>query len=554
MSLTRFDANAGAKARKHPHLLYWPRSFGLSLEERQNMSHRARLSMLTIFLWACAVTWAQGGPPNVSQVVMWSTLTSGRTIQSTPNTPFTPNVTGTLPRSLLSVYTEQRTVPAANTQSFVDAINQVESYGVANSSALARALSANIAVTLSAIPLESPTSGVILKTDPATGAALPVNSTLGPIFTQRAETIGKRKFYIGFTHQNYHFSSLNGRSLNGLSVMYGGGDTSGITLGGTPTSTAPATINMGLDVRLSQDVAFLTYGVTNRLDVSVGLPVVHAAVSSTAYNGVIYSGTGTDFNPGNQCWCVNTFTPGTFSLTAPQIGQASYGKTGFGDMLIRVKGTVIERSHMVMAVGTDLRAPTGDEANFLGVGTASVKPFVAASLYTTPLAHGIVFAPHFDAGWQFSGSSILAGTLQGKAQTAQISGVSVPYFGAPLVSTKGTLPDIFSWAVGTEVALGRRNTFIVDFLGNQIGWINGVETLKSQSISSKFSPPSDARLPQTYGLIDAGKGSFGQYSGAFGYKVKLIGNLIGSFQALLRFDNNGLVARVTPLYGLGYSF
>jgi hypothetical protein len=29
---------------------------------------------------------------------------------------------------------------------------------------------------------------------------------------------------------------------------------------------------------------------------------------------------------------------------------------------------------------------------------------------------------------------------------------------------------------------------------------------------------------------------------------------VATFQALVRFDDNGLTARVTPLYGLGYSF
>ena len=50
------------------------------------------------------------------------------------------------------------------------------------------------------------------------------------------------------------------------------------------------------------------------------------------------------------------------------------------------------------------------------------------------------------------------------------------------------------------------------------------------------------------------RGSFGQYSGAFGYKARIVGNLVVTFQEVVRFDNNGLTARVSPLYGLGYSF
>jgi hypothetical protein len=61
--------------------------------------------------------------------------------------------------------------------------------------------------------------------------------------------------------------------------------------------------------------------------------------------------------------------------------------------------------------------------------------------------------------------------------------------------------------------------------------------------------------PQTVsGLVSAGLVSFGQYSGAFGYKARIIGNLVATFNLLVRFDNNGLTARTTPLYGLSYTF
>jgi hypothetical protein len=515
------------------------------------VNQQTKLFLLTALLLAPA---GAQGPPNVSQVVIWSTLTD-RTVQQAGPSVFDPTAKGRIQRALFSVYTGTADV-AAESNSFVSTINNPQNYKVAHPSPLSSALGANIAVTLGLIPLSSPTSGVILKKDPATGAELPVSGSLGPIFTQRAETVGKGKVFIGFTHQNYHFTSLNGQSLNGLSLLYGGGDPSKITFQGKAVTTAPATLNLGLDVRLSQDVAFLTFGVTNRFDVSVGLPSVHSAVASTAYNGIVYSGTGTSFDSGNKCWCVNTFTPGTFALTAPQIGQASKAKSGFGDLLLRFKGSVFEGPRASLAIGTDLRLPTGDAENYLGTGTTSVKPFMALSLYSRPLANGIVIAPHVDFGWQFSGKSVLGGTLQGASATAQLEGgASVPVVGAPFATTKDYLPDVFSWAVGTEVAFGRRNTLVIDFLGNQIGWIRGAQTLASRNITDPA--PTDllsGARPMQAGLGDAGRTSFGQYSGAFGYKARIVGNLVATFQALVRFDNNGLTARVVPLYGLGYGF
>jgi hypothetical protein len=56
------------------------------------------------------------------------------------------------------------------------------------------------------------------------------------------------------------------------------------------------------------------------------------------------------------------------------------------------------------------------------------------------------------------------------------------------------------------------------------------------------------------GLVSSGQVSYGQYSASIGYKARLIGNLVANVNVLIRLDNNGLVARVVPLYGIGYSF
>jgi hypothetical protein len=431
------------------------------------------------------------------------------------------------------------------------------------------AVNSSVATALSIIPLFSPASGVIYHTDPATGVELEGDATLGTVFTERGETIGKRKWYLGVTHQDFHFTSLNGRSLNSLQVLYTGGTASGVTnpAGTGNIASYPATFNIGMDVRISQDVAFITYGVTGRFDVSVGLPMVHAAVAARTYNGILYEGggltaesTGQSPNPNPNCWCAGTFNPGalimnntSLNFTEPIIGQSSLAKTGFGDMLVRLKGTVVHNQHMAVAVGGDLRFATGDAQNYLGTGTTSVKPFVAVSLIA-PATHGIVFAPHVNVAWQFSGQSVLGGQLQPNTLSATMNDGSgtVVYNGAPLTATKGYLPDVFSWAVGSEVAFGRRNTFIVDLLGNQIGWIHGAPSLVNGSASG-YSPTTLQSVPVS-GLTGTGTTSFSQYSAAFGYKVRLVGKLVFTFSALVRLDSNGLTARFAPLYGLGYTF
>jgi hypothetical protein len=93
---------------------------------------------------------------------------------------------------------------------------------------------------------------------------------------------------------------------------------------------------------------------------------------------------------------------------------------------------------------------------------------------------------------------------------------------------------------------------IFDVLSNDIGWMHGAPSLATASAAG-YSPTSLQSVTAT-GLVGTGTHSFSQYSGAFGYKVRIVGNLVLTLNALVRFDNNGLTARFTPLYGLGYTF
>jgi hypothetical protein len=160
-----------------------------------------------------------------------------------------------------------------------------------------------------------------------------------------------------------------------------------------------------------------------------------------------------------------------------------------------------------------------------------------------------------NVGWQFAGKSILGGGISGATTVALANGGTG--LGAPFTTTKDYLPDIFSWAVGTEVALGRHNTVVVDILGNQIGWIHGIQNMTNASVSNVPSPQTSAQsapLVTASGLVSAGRVAFGEYSGAFGYKARIAGNLVATFNMLIRFDNNGLTDRYVPLYGLSYTF
>jgi hypothetical protein len=489
--------------------------------------------------------------PNVSQVVVYSGVSSPKIASGNSQVALT--------NSVPNIFTGKGDV--LNGAQLDNPATFTPNGGIA---LVAGILNQSIATALSVIPISSPASGMIAKVDPLTGGELPASSTLGPIFTERAETIGKRHFYIGFSHQDYHFTSFNGKSLNGLTVLYPGGDKTNLSLGSTPVATYPVTYNLGLDVRFSQDIAFLTYGVTNRLDVSIGLPEVHAAVAARTYNGISWEGgglAGQSINGNPNCWCATTLAPATPLLQQPVVGSSSLSKTGFGDLILRAKGTVLETPGKVVALGVDVRLPTGDASNYLGAGAASVKPFVAISFYSKPINNFLVLSPHATLGWQFVGKSILGGTLSPAEQTVTTASGPLNYYGAPFSVVKDYLPDVLSWSVGAELALGKHNTITTDFLGNQIGLIHGMLDTVTNNSAQGFAPcgattvaTCATSMQQVPGLVSAGRQEVGEYSGAFGFKTRIVGNLVAMFNLLVRFDNNSLVSRYSPLFGIGYSY
>jgi len=71
------------------------------------------------------------------------------------------------------------------------------------------AVNAAIGVQVSQIPIGSPVSGFIFTA----GALQPVES-FGPILTDRAETIGKHKIYLGFSYQFFNFDGVDGVILS----------------------------------------------------------------------------------------------------------------------------------------------------------------------------------------------------------------------------------------------------------------------------------------------------------------------------------------------------
>ena len=76
-----------------------------------------------------------------------------------------------------------------------------------------------IAQVLGQLPLAVPNSGFVLGFDKG-GTPVTLNDTLGSVLTERGNTIGRHKLFLGFTFQRFVFSTIDGNNLTNLPVFF----------------------------------------------------------------------------------------------------------------------------------------------------------------------------------------------------------------------------------------------------------------------------------------------------------------------------------------------
>jgi hypothetical protein len=190
-------------------------------------------------------------------------------------------------------------------------------------------------VELTSIPVTSSSGGFVYRFSPTLGTMERATDSFGPFFTERAVRNGAGQLAVGLTYQFASFETLQGADL---------------TSGTFPTNAARFvnqlqpfsvdTLSLTLDVKTV--TAFASYGATDRLDVGVVAPITHLRFSGER---------------------VNTFQ-GLSSLQSRQSGSTS----GLGDLAVNARYRLTGRTGSGLAVGSDLRFPTGREEDLLGAG------------------------------------------------------------------------------------------------------------------------------------------------------------------------------------------
>jgi hypothetical protein len=297
---------------------------------------------------------------------------------------------------------------------------------------------------------------------------------------------------VGAVFQHTSFSSVGGRSLTDLedSVSYAFGN-------------EVYRRNSSLEVAIDRTIVSGTYGVHDRVDVGVIVPVGRARVSGFSSSYQLY------------------------------LGEASTDRTdssgssfGLGDVVIRTKAALPAMERFDAAAMVDLRLPTGDPEQLLGTGSTQAKVlFIAGSTLGS-------LTPHANVGYTFGGSGMTFG--EDNRWTGS--------FGDPELIRREPSQE-FNYTFGVDMAA----TPTITIAGDVIGRV--VKDTAALTLFDSGAADADRVI-----FLEVTPGTVHLLLGAVGAKVSVGGSWLATGTILFPLNDNGIRPAITPVIGFERAF
>jgi hypothetical protein len=435
------------------------------------------------------------------------------------------------------------------------------------------ALNGAIVTQLSTFPLGSSSGGFTYSTDRGTGIPERSSNNFGPAFAERALTIGKGHFSAGMNFQHVEFEEFEGQSLDGGVRFYlqhndccplqnpDGTPNPGGTAGPSgPNDKNPffegdlVRTDLTLKAQTDTVVFFANYGLTNRIDLGVAVPLVSVDLQASIDSTLIRLSTAS--NP----------TIHSFGTAGPdqRVASESGSSTGLGDIVLRAKWNVMAAPGGGLALGLDFRLPTGDEKELRGTGATQIKP---SFYYSGEFGK---FSPHINVGYTWSSGSIgstyanyeLGDDVPTPISTAP-DAYSTVFAGetptSPLTDADLQVPDEISYTAGFVLAVHPKVTLNGDFIGRTLKDVNRF-LVTPQSYNYRLAAPAGAppNPLQSQSFSDAfdvvGTSDLRLLLGVVGVKINVARTLLLTANVLFPLSDDGLRSKVTPVIGLDYAF
>ena len=258
-------------------------------------------------------------------------------------------------------------------------------------------------------------------------------------------------------------------------------------------------------MKLTSDAAvfLVNYGINDRLDIGIGVPIVHVAMD------LAYQATILDYATRTVAPTTHVFSDGSKTREFSSSGSAS----GVGDIIVRSKYNLATRPNGGLGAGVEIRLPTGDEENMLGTGTAQTRLFFIGSGGSGKTTG------HVNVGYTVAGSSAY---------------------------------DQVNYVGGVEYAATPKLTVVGDLLGrtlrDALRLNDGLSTIQFQQ------GPNAVVQTTTVDTVALSSGNVNSLLGAAGVKLNPWGNLLLSAHVLIPLNSSGLKSSITPVLGFEYSF
>ena len=270
---------------------------------------------------------------------------------------------------------------------------------------IGNAISGNVAN----VPVSATSGGSTFRFE----GGVPVRTSVspGPVFAERAQTLGRGRVFVGVNVNRLHFETLRGVSLNDVQMTFTHENVTGpvcdsivgasCTPYGVPTlENDVIAVRVALDLDMTVTSFFASFGLLDRVDIGVVLPIVSTSLRGTSDAEIIPFGgpTAAHFWGG---------TPSNPQLSTSRLVQGS--ATGMGDVAARIKIHVTESERTAFSILGDARFPTGSEADLLGSGHLAARGLAILS------ARFAAFSPHANIGFLYR-----SGDLQNNAVLATV--------------------------------------------------------------------------------------------------------------------------------------
>ena len=323
---------------------------------------------------------------------------------------------------------------------------------------------------------------------------VPVRRSLsfGPMFAERPFTTGKGRLNVGATFQHTTFSSVGDQPLSEIE------DLASYRFG-----EEVYRYTSSINIAINRTIVSATYGVHERVDVGVIMPVGWASVSGFSTYYQLDEGGVVDVRE-----------------------NASGSSFGVGDVVIRTKVALTTTPQVSAAVAVDLRLPTGDPEKLMGTGSVQSKV-----MFIGGATIGAV-NPHVNFGYTFGGSGMEFGE----------DNRWIGSFGDPELIERQPSEEL-NYTLGADIAVNSRLTVAGDVIGRVV---------RNAASMTRFD--SGLTDPDRNVFLEVKPGTVHLLLGAVGAKVSIGGSWLATGTVLFPLNGNGIKPRVTPVIGFERAF